>query len=104
MRLEGIHHVTAITGDAPANVDFYGRVLGCRDGGRVDDGGPTATAEQRRGERGKERQGARQHEEGGAAEDDGEEHHLEPLAEASPTLFASVGDLVPAERGGVCIC
>jgi glyoxalase family protein len=30
MRLEGIHHVTAITGDAPRNVDFYGRVLGLR--------------------------------------------------------------------------
>jgi glyoxalase family protein len=30
MRLEGIHHVTAITGDAPLNVDFYTRVLGLR--------------------------------------------------------------------------
>src|SRR4051794_7105734 len=30
MQLEGIHHVTAITGDAPANVDFYARVLGLR--------------------------------------------------------------------------
>ena len=30
MELEGIHHVTAITGDAPANVDFYTRVLGLR--------------------------------------------------------------------------
>lgn len=30
MRLEGIHHVTAITGDAAANVDFYTRVLGLR--------------------------------------------------------------------------
>jgi glyoxalase family protein len=30
MRLEGIHHVTAITGDAPRNVDFYARVLGLR--------------------------------------------------------------------------
>jgi glyoxalase family protein len=30
MRLEGIHHVTAITGDAPRNVDFYVRVLGLR--------------------------------------------------------------------------
>jgi glyoxalase family protein len=30
MRLEGIHHITAITGDAPRNVDFYGRVLGLR--------------------------------------------------------------------------
>jgi glyoxalase family protein len=30
MQLEGIHHVTCITGDAPANVDFYARVLGLR--------------------------------------------------------------------------
>ena len=30
MRLEGIHHVTAITGDAPRNLDFYARVLGLR--------------------------------------------------------------------------
>ena len=30
MRLEGIHHVTAITGDARRNVDFYTRVLGLR--------------------------------------------------------------------------
>ena len=30
MPLEGIHHVTAITADAPGNVDFYGRVLGLR--------------------------------------------------------------------------
>src|SRR3954462_6956804 len=30
MKLEGIHHVTAITGDAPRNVDFYARVLGLR--------------------------------------------------------------------------
>src|ERR671916_2893449 len=30
MKLEGIHHVTAITGDAPVNVDFYTRVLGLR--------------------------------------------------------------------------
>ena len=30
MKLEGIHHVTAITGDAPGNVDFYVRVLGLR--------------------------------------------------------------------------
>ena len=29
-RLHGLHHVTAITGDAPANVDFYARVLGLR--------------------------------------------------------------------------
>lgn len=30
MRLEGIHHITAITGDAPANVEFYAGVLGLR--------------------------------------------------------------------------
>lgn len=30
MRLDGIHHVTAITGDARRNVDFYVRVLGLR--------------------------------------------------------------------------
>jgi glyoxalase family protein len=30
MRLDGIHHVTNITGDAPANVDFYAGVLGLR--------------------------------------------------------------------------
>src|SRR2546421_8068184 len=30
MRLEGIHHITAITGDASGNVDFYARVLGLR--------------------------------------------------------------------------
>jgi glyoxalase family protein len=30
VRLEGIHHITAITGDAPRNVDFYTRVLGLR--------------------------------------------------------------------------
>ncbi|MEX2211556.1 MAG: VOC family protein [Gaiellaceae bacterium] len=30
MRLDGIHHVTCITGDAPRNVDFYVRVLGLR--------------------------------------------------------------------------
>jgi glyoxalase family protein len=30
MKLEGIHHVTCITGDAPGNVDFYARVLGLR--------------------------------------------------------------------------
>ena len=30
MRLEGLHHVTCITGDAPRNVDFYTRVLGLR--------------------------------------------------------------------------
>jgi glyoxalase family protein len=30
MRLDGIHHVTCITGDAPRNVDFYTGVLGLR--------------------------------------------------------------------------
>jgi glyoxalase family protein len=30
VRLEGVHHITAITGDAPRNVDFYTRVLGLR--------------------------------------------------------------------------
>ena len=30
MQLNGIHHVTAITGDAPGNLDFYARVLGLR--------------------------------------------------------------------------
>jgi glyoxalase family protein len=30
MRLEGIHHITAITGDAPRNLDFYTRALGLR--------------------------------------------------------------------------
>src|SRR5438309_961160 len=30
IKLEGIHHITAITGDAPANVEFYVRVLGLR--------------------------------------------------------------------------
>ena len=30
MKLEGIHHVTCITGDAPQNVDFYTGVLGLR--------------------------------------------------------------------------
>jgi glyoxalase family protein len=30
MKLEGIHHVTAITGDAPTNVDFYTGLLGLR--------------------------------------------------------------------------
>ncbi len=30
MKLEGIHHITAITGDAPRNVDFYAGVLGLR--------------------------------------------------------------------------
>jgi glyoxalase family protein len=30
MQLDGIHHITCITADAPANVDFYARVLGLR--------------------------------------------------------------------------
>ncbi len=30
MRLDGLHHVTSITGDAPANVEFYTGVLGLR--------------------------------------------------------------------------
>jgi glyoxalase family protein len=30
VKLDGIHHVTCITGDAPKNVDFYTRVLGLR--------------------------------------------------------------------------
>ncbi|MDQ3956251.1 MAG: VOC family protein [Actinomycetota bacterium] len=30
MKLEGVHHVTAITGDAPKNVEFYAGVLGLR--------------------------------------------------------------------------
>ena len=30
MKLEGIHHVTCITGDAPANVEFYSDRLGLR--------------------------------------------------------------------------
>ncbi|MGD1050086.1 MAG: VOC family protein [Solirubrobacteraceae bacterium] len=30
MRLEGLNHITAITGDAPANVDFYTGTLGLR--------------------------------------------------------------------------
>ena len=30
MQLEGIHHITAITGDAQRNLDFYTRVLGLR--------------------------------------------------------------------------
>ena len=38
MRLEGIHHITAITGDAPRNVDFYTRVLGLRLVAKVDPG------------------------------------------------------------------
>jgi glyoxalase family protein len=30
MRLEGIHHITCITADAPRNVDFYARLMGLR--------------------------------------------------------------------------
>jgi glyoxalase family protein len=30
VKLEGIHHITAITADAPRNVDFYARLLGLR--------------------------------------------------------------------------
>lgn len=30
MKLEGIHHITAITADAPRNLDFYARVMGLR--------------------------------------------------------------------------
>jgi glyoxalase family protein len=30
VKLDGIHHITAITADAPGNVDFYARVLGLR--------------------------------------------------------------------------
>src|SRR4051795_12044260 len=30
MELEGIHHISAITGDARRNLDFYTRVLGLR--------------------------------------------------------------------------
>src|SRR5215469_1319140 len=30
MQLEGIHHVTCVTADAPSNPDFYVRVMGLR--------------------------------------------------------------------------
>jgi glyoxalase family protein len=30
MQLDGIHHITCITADAPGNVDFYARLLGLR--------------------------------------------------------------------------
>src|SRR5919206_2417572 len=30
MKLEGLHHITMITGDAPRNVAFYADVLGLR--------------------------------------------------------------------------
>ena len=29
MKLEGIHHITCVTADAPSNADFYVRVLAC---------------------------------------------------------------------------
>ena len=29
MNLDGIHHITAITGDAPRNVDFYTASSAC---------------------------------------------------------------------------
>ena len=29
MQLDGIHHITAITGDAQRNVDFYVACSGC---------------------------------------------------------------------------
>jgi hypothetical protein len=29
VKLEGIHHVTCITADAPGNVEFYAGELGC---------------------------------------------------------------------------
>ena len=30
MKLDGLHHITAITGDARRNLDYYTRVLGLR--------------------------------------------------------------------------
>src|SRR5437867_12195658 len=30
MKLEGVHHVTAITADAPRNVEFYAGIIGLR--------------------------------------------------------------------------
>src|SRR5579864_5406040 len=30
MKLDGMHHITMITGDAPRNVEFYANVLGLR--------------------------------------------------------------------------
>jgi glyoxalase family protein len=30
MQLDGIHHITAVTGNAPANLDFYTRVMGLK--------------------------------------------------------------------------
>jgi catechol 2,3-dioxygenase-like lactoylglutathione lyase family enzyme len=40
MKLDGLHHVSAITADAHANLDFYGRLLGLRliwQGANADD-------------------------------------------------------------------
>src|SRR4029077_19998070 len=40
MKVAGLHHVTAITADIEANLDFYGRLLGLRlvwQGGNADD-------------------------------------------------------------------
>jgi glyoxalase family protein len=42
MTLDGLHHVSAITADASANLDFYGRLLGLRliwQGASADDPG-----------------------------------------------------------------
>jgi glyoxalase family protein len=30
MKLDGIHHITCITGDAPRNVEFYTETMGLR--------------------------------------------------------------------------
>src|SRR5680860_1282918 len=30
LRLEGVHHISCITGDAPGNVEFYAGLLGMR--------------------------------------------------------------------------
>jgi glyoxalase family protein len=30
MKVDGLHHVTAITADTDANLEFYGRLLGLR--------------------------------------------------------------------------
>ena len=30
MKVDGLHHVTAITADVDANLEFYGRLLGLR--------------------------------------------------------------------------
>jgi glyoxalase family protein len=42
MKLDGLHHVSAITADAHANLDFYARLLGLRliwQGANADDPG-----------------------------------------------------------------